>query len=277
MNRKKPVYILSCMLLAEMLTAPAINADASGNPVLMLRANGKETYTAKAGETVYISYEISGGSSWSTSGIHFNYDARLLPAGDNEGNIYYSKGESVSDSLTVNVYHRTGVDINKNIIRDNPEVPDISPYVSPEQNCIFVTTFAKENAGTDGTLIGVNMTIPEDAQEGDEYKCNFWFIDSDQFTDCGKDSAMQEYAFSHYSNCTIKVGGNIIKGDVNNDGSVEMADIVAVAAYIGDSKANPLDGNAIIAGDVHNTGDGLTVGDVLMLQQYIADITDSPE
>ena len=29
MNRKKPVYILSCMLLAEMLTAPAINADAS--------------------------------------------------------------------------------------------------------------------------------------------------------------------------------------------------------------------------------------------------------
>lgn len=65
---------------------------------------------------------------------------------------------------------------------------------------------------------------------------------------------------------------DVIKGDVNNDGSVEIADVVALASYIGDNQNNPLTSDAIIAGDVQNTGDGLTSGDILMIQQYIAGI-----
>ena len=62
------------------------------------------------------------------------------------------------------------------------------------------------------------------------------------------------------------------KGDVNNNDAVEIADVVAISAYVGDSKNNPLSSEAIIAGDVQNTGDGLTAGDILMIQQYLANI-----
>ena len=63
-----------------------------------------------------------------------------------------------------------------------------------------------------------------------------------------------------------------LRGDVNLNGSVDIADVVAIASYIGDSRNNPLSDNSIVAGDVQNTGDGLTPGDVLMIQQYLATI-----
>ena len=63
-----------------------------------------------------------------------------------------------------------------------------------------------------------------------------------------------------------------IKGDANGDSSVDIADVVAIAAYVGDSKTNALSDEAIISADVHNTGNGITADDALMVQQYIANI-----
>lgn len=65
------------------------------------------------------------------------------------------------------------------------------------------------------------------------------------------------------------------KGDANNDGLVDVADVVAISAYVGNSEANPLDIKCIKNADVHNTGDGLTANDALMVQQYIAKIIDN--
>lgn len=67
-------------------------------------------------------------------------------------------------------------------------------------------------------------------------------------------------------------GSEYVPGDANLDGKVEIADIVAMSSYIGDSQNNPLDVQAIINSDVQNRGDGLTAGDVLAVQQYIANI-----
>ncbi|MGN0676633.1 MAG: dockerin type I repeat-containing protein, partial [Ruminococcus sp.] len=64
----------------------------------------------------------------------------------------------------------------------------------------------------------------------------------------------------------------ILSGDTNDDGQIDIADVVAVASYVGDSKKNPLSNEKVIAGDVHNTGDGLTANDALMIQQYISGI-----
>ena len=68
-----------------------------------------------------------------------------------------------------------------------------------------------------------------------------------------------------------------IKGDVNSDGIVDIADVVAIALYIGDFKNNPLDSQGIINADVHGDGDGITTGDVLMIQQYLAGIVENLE
>jgi len=61
-------------------------------------------------------------------------------------------------------------------------------------------------------------------------------------------------------------------GDVNCDGKVDSADVVAVSAYVGNPEINTVSTKGIINGDVHNTGDGLTASDALIIQQYLADI-----
>lgn len=61
-----------------------------------------------------------------------------------------------------------------------------------------------------------------------------------------------------------------IKGDANGDGTVDVADVVAVSAYVADSSKNSLDKQFIKNADVHNTGDGLTANDALMIQQYLS-------
>ena len=67
-------------------------------------------------------------------------------------------------------------------------------------------------------------------------------------------------------------GNTVVYGDADLDGTVDIADIVALASYIGDPENNPLSAQAIINCDVQNTGDGLTSGDILMIQQYLANI-----
>ncbi|MDE5946926.1 MAG: leucine-rich repeat domain-containing protein [Oscillospiraceae bacterium] len=66
-----------------------------------------------------------------------------------------------------------------------------------------------------------------------------------------------------------------IKGDANNDSVLDVADVVAVASYVGNPEANPLDEQCIKNADVHNKGDGLTANDALMIQQYLAKIIEN--
>lgn len=73
--------------------------------------------------------------------------------------------------------------------------------------------------------------------------------------------------------------GNIekIAGDANIDGNVDVADVVAIASYVSDSENNPLDYAGILNADVQGEGDGLTAGDALAIQQYLAGIIEKLE
>lgn len=74
---------------------------------------------------------------------------------------------------------------------------------------------------------------------------------------------------------TAPVSTRIEYGDANLDGIVDVADVVAVSAYVSDSSKNPLDEYGIKCGDVYNKGDGLTANDALMIQKFISgDISD---
>jgi len=63
-----------------------------------------------------------------------------------------------------------------------------------------------------------------------------------------------------------------LPGDVNTNGKVDSADVVAAAAYVGNPEKNPVKIQGITNGDIHNTGDGLTANDALTIQQYLAKI-----
>lgn len=63
-----------------------------------------------------------------------------------------------------------------------------------------------------------------------------------------------------------------LAGDASGDNKLDIADVVILASYVGNPEENPLTPEGIINGDVHNTGDGITSGDVLAIQQYLAQI-----
>lgn len=61
-------------------------------------------------------------------------------------------------------------------------------------------------------------------------------------------------------------------GDANCSGTVDIADAVAIAGYVGNPAENTLTAQGLINADVHNVGDGISAGDVLAIQQFIAGI-----
>ena len=65
---------------------------------------------------------------------------------------------------------------------------------------------------------------------------------------------------------------DIVYGDANLDGSVDIADAVAIASYVGDSKKNALKAQGLINADVHGDKNGVNANDALAIQQYLAGI-----
>ncbi|MDE5947123.1 MAG: cellulose 1,4-beta-cellobiosidase [Oscillospiraceae bacterium] len=67
-------------------------------------------------------------------------------------------------------------------------------------------------------------------------------------------------------------GDKILWGDANDDGTVDVADVVATAAYVGNPDANKLPERGLRNADVHANGNGITADDALAIQQYLAKI-----
>lgn len=69
---------------------------------------------------------------------------------------------------------------------------------------------------------------------------------------------------------TTESSSEILWGDANADGSIDVADAVAVASYVGDSKTNTLTAQGLINADVHSNGNGINANDALVIQQYLS-------
>jgi len=107
-------------------------------------------------------------------------------------------------------------------------------------------------------------------QYGGMLKFGVWWIDCDEFT---VDSIKVYTDGSSSSTTTATIPSvKINYGDVNDDGKIDSADVVAAAAYVGNPSKNPLSDEGMKNGDVHNTGDGITSNDALTIQQYLAKI-----
>ncbi len=70
-----------------------------------------------------------------------------------------------------------------------------------------------------------------------------------------------------------EIGGtsdDVLYGDANADSKVDVADVVAVAAYVGSAENNKLTDEGLKNADVQGIGDGVTANDALAIQQYLA-------
>lgn len=68
---------------------------------------------------------------------------------------------------------------------------------------------------------------------------------------------------------------DILWGDANTDGAVDIADAVCVASYVGDSKNNSLSAKGLANADVQSNGNGVNASDALAIQQFLAGIVKS--
>ena len=63
-----------------------------------------------------------------------------------------------------------------------------------------------------------------------------------------------------------------VMGDANCDGYVDIADAVAISAYVADSAKNTLSSQGLINADVQGNENGINANDALAVQQYLANI-----
>jgi len=63
--------------------------------------------------------------------------------------------------------------------------------------------------------------------------------------------------------------GDILYGDVNNSGDVEVADAIAVMSYVTNAEKFPLTAEQQAAADVYQSGDGVGINDAVSIQKYL--------
>lgn len=62
---------------------------------------------------------------------------------------------------------------------------------------------------------------------------------------------------------------NVVYGDANENGSLDVADVVAVMAYVTNSQKYPMTSSAIKNCDVYQRGDGISINDAVSIQKYL--------
>lgn len=167
--------------------------QSGANPVLSIsNAEGKP------GETVQVTVSISGADKkWSSCGIHIIYDNELQcvtepdPADPENVLPVYEKGEAIS-------YIPAFVSV---VWTDDL----IEELEANNKHSLFFTTMATGDFGLDGDIVTYQFKIPENAESGKVYAIEFFYRDGDIFGDASGDSAMEDYAFTHWKNGSITV------------------------------------------------------------------------
>ncbi len=68
---------------------------------------------------------------------------------------------------------------------------------------------------------------------------------------------------------------NVVYGDANGNGALDVADVVAVMAYVTNSQKYPMTSTAINNCDVYQRGDGISINDAVSIQKYLTKIINS--
>jgi len=207
---------------------------------------------------------------------------------DKDGNVEFNKSEPASTPEYVRNFEDADTIFKENrgyLNNDNYTMQIVLPAVKDEYKaeCTKDELFLLNdlyNKGDNGYYVytyGINyLSLYDDVtknasstqigfdifEEGEEFSMKFT---------SGDDT--YKYKFRYENGNVINIGiADKNSGDSNNDGKIDIADVVSVASYVGNPDSNPISDKAKIYCDVHNQGDGITTSDVLMIQQYLAKI-----
>lgn len=161
------------------------------------------------------------------------------------------------------------------------EPKEFSYVIDAEDGTVNCSFYSTNDDGTNwikksGAKITLTGTVNKDASAGS------YAIAVKPIVREGNESVFAGYydgdSLVEYSvtttNGAVVVGGTSagLRGDANCDGSIDISDVVAIAGFVGNPTVNSLTEQGLINADVQNTGDGISAGDALMIQQYLAGI-----
>ncbi|MGN1036607.1 MAG: cohesin domain-containing protein [Ruminococcus sp.] len=198
------------------------------------------------------------------------------------------------DKVEIGTLAQTGADEVDNIA----ELPAFMSSISKEKSAVLVS-FAVADSNSkyymqgEGVMFTITGTVLENATDGSVAEFNIvpnprkingsgtaednnkiW-LGYDADTNPDDDVTNYIYYDSSVSNGSVTVSGGVsdgLRGDANLDGSVDIADVVAIASYVSDSVQNPLKSQGMINADVQGEGNGINANDALAVQQYLANI-----
>lgn len=264
------ILVLSCSAFSVMSASGAENT-------VKISASHE---TAKAGEQFTVDVSLSDIPETGIQGADFavTYDSSIVSI----------------DKVEAGPLAKTGADEVDNI----PELPAFMSSISKEKNAVMIT-FAVADADSkyymqgEGVMFTITGTVNKDALSGavadfkivpnprkingsgtSEVNNKIWLgYDSDK--NSSDDVVNYVYYDSSVSDGSVTVSDGDsagLRGDANLDGSVDIADVVAVASYVSDSEKNPLKPQGMINGDVQGDGNGINANDALAIQQFLANI-----
>jgi len=198
---------------------------------------------------------------------------------DESGNVEFNKSEPVSTPEYIRSFQDADTIFKENrgyLNNDNYTMQIVLPAGKEEYKaeCTRDDLLLLNDLYTDGDngyyvyTYGINYLSLYDGinlgfdifEEGEEFSMRFTSGDD-----------LYKFKFRYENGNVINIG--IVdpdSGDANNDGKIDSADVVTVASYVGNPEKNTISDKAVNLCDVHNTGDGITASDVLMIQQYLA-------
>ncbi len=248
-------------------------------PVVSLPVIEMTLSEARKNPEVTVSLAVSNADfKYSTVEFWTSFDSRLEIVGKEQGVCPAVRGNAAE-------YLMTKISYSQYYDHSDNEIKDL--------NGIRFIGASDSNYGRDGNLFSVTVRLPDNVKAGDVYPLEIAKVtrenaNNDFVNTVFKNSlndqnglVMQEWLLENgLKNGYIKIGGGVqsVPGDANLDGSVTMADAVAILQYLSNTTKYPLSESGLINADVFNKGDGVTGADSLSIQKFDAGvITSLPE
>lgn len=129
----------------------------------------------------------------------------------------------------------------------------------------------------DGTLSNKDEIVEAVISDG-KVELQHWWDASEKMEADIEDIISIEYTkvdvIYEYEN----TASEIVSGDVNGNGEVDVADAIAIMSHVTNAEKFPLTDAQIKAGDVYQQGDGIAVTDAVSIQKYLTKlISELPE
>lgn len=271
-------------------------------PQLYLKVNGQQSYYALPGETVTLTYEVYGAENqWCSTGVHFNFDNRLQTEILSDKSINFSKGNAFGSDMSSRnrvmsssafpdnipssqncIFFATASNQNNGgegviasfsfTVPDDAANGDTYPFTFWQLNTDIFTNYERNRDMQNYAFSNwQNAEIIVKEQETTTTTTTTTTTNTTTTTTTTTATTASKATTTTTTATTEKINNNIL-GDVNLDNSVDITDVITIAAYVGNPSKNELTPQGLINGDVHNTGDGLTANDSLLIQQYLAGI-----